>query len=224
MAAPQLRRLVGLLLVVRVLVVLVLLVCAHHERSGRGDRPQALVLDHDLAHHRCRRVLAARGGACAGDGLVALLAHRRRGRRSGRRAGRERVALERQLEPIAQDVVEHLRHHRLLPLGAVVLEGEHHRVVGCVRRLGGGEGRVGDRLEDAAHRDARHGRVLVVHDGLAVRPVEAVDLDAAAAHQEHAPVHVGRRGRVELVTRDVGVVGGGDEVVRERLRHVVADL
>jgi hypothetical protein len=61
----------------------------------------------------------------------------------------------------------------------------------------------------------------VIHNRLVHRPVPAVDLDAAAAREQHLAVHVGVGLAGPLVLAAVRVVARRDEVVRDRMAHVL---
>ena len=155
------------------------------------------------------------------------------GRLEGKRvgwAGEKGLAAARvvgwQLELIlAEDLEEVLGDDGLLLHAAVHLEREDDRV----RRALKAKGSDGTQHVDHAHRCDP--RVLVRDLGLAAlatlwvaRPVEAVELDAAAAHQQRAGVHVdGRRAR-ELPRREVGVVRRRDEVLVKRQAHVLGRI
>lgn len=81
----------------------------------------------------------------------------------------------------------------LLLLRAVVLERQNHREVGR------DESRVGNGLDDVAEEDVSAERHAVRDDGLLVfLAVPAVELDAAAAREEHAAVHFDARLAAEL--------------------------
>ncbi len=60
-------------------------------------------------------------------------------------------------------------------------------------------------------------------DRLALFAVPAVELDAAAASAQHALVGLHRGLAKDLLPGQVRVVRGGDEVVRQRLGHVLVD-
>eukprot|EP00965_Chrysotila_dentata_P158741 5243196-Pleurochrysis_carterae.AAC.2 len=70
--------------------------------------------------------------------------------------------------------------------GAVVLNRQHHRVVGGEgKACGGAAGRreraLADGLDHTPKRNSARGRVLVVHLRLSVRPTKDVNLDATKA-------------------------------------------
>eukprot|EP00965_Chrysotila_dentata_P120881 3997950-Pleurochrysis_carterae.AAC.1 len=54
-------------------------------------------------------------------------------------------------------------------------------------------------LQHVPDADGRGERVPVLDDRLAVGSVPAVELDASAAHEQHALVHLNRRLRLDLV-------------------------
>ena len=82
---------------------------------------------------------------------------------------------------------------------AVVFDGDDERIVG------GGKGELGHDRQHVAELDLGRERVAVVHDGVVVGAVPAVDLDAAAAVAQAADVRLDRRLRPELVAHQVPV-------------------
>jgi len=64
----------------------------------------------------------------------------------------------------------------------------------------------------------------MVDDGLALGPVPAVQLDAAAAQLQRSRVRLDGRLATQLVAEQVRVVRRVDVVVRQRLCHVLVDV
>ena len=69
--------------------------------------------------------------------------------------------------------------------------------------------------------DARDERATVRHGRLAICTIPEVDLEAAAAFEQHAVVHSHFAASRELVADDVGVVRRLDEVFGERQREIL---
>ena len=96
----------------------------------------------------------------------------------------------------------------------MVLNGQNHRV-GRVD-----EGTLLDCNENLSEADLAGESVPVVDDGAAVVSIPAVQLHTPTASEEDLPVELHRGLALELVAREVGVVTGGDVVVRQRAVHL----
>jgi len=102
----------------------------------------------------------------------------------------------------------------------VVLNGQNHWPAVLDER------RIVDDLEDVLEEDLGgpvNAVIAVVDDRFSVVAVPDVEFDAAAAALQHAPVLLHVAVAVHLEVVEVGVVRRADEVVRQRLRHVLVD-
>ena len=105
-------------------------------------------------------------------------------------------------------------HSGLLLQRAVVLYRKDHRI----RRSN--KGISIDRLDDGVEGDLCGESVSVVDHGKAVVTVPAVQLHAPAAGQQNLAVELDGRLSLQLVSREIRVVGGGYVVSRHRSTHI----
>mmetsp|Transcript_63762 Transcript_63762/g.178429 ORF Transcript_63762/g.178429 Transcript_63762/m.178429 type:complete len:633 (+) Transcript_63762:280-2178(+) len=177
-----------------------------------------LALRELLGRQRDAAVVHGDARAAAGAGLDEYSAARRPWRDGGHPVPIDAALLlvpRRREEPISQHLHEDFALLGQLRRGAVLLDGHNDGV------FASDEGVVGDRRDDVVEeRLGGHG-VAVLHDRLSVGAVPNVDLDRAAASSEHLDVAENGGAAAQLVPLEVGVMGGLDEVRRQRLGHVL---
>ena len=108
---------------------------------------------------------------------------------------------------------EDRRHLLLLGDRAVVLDGEDDR------EGGGDEGGLPDGDHHLPEADLGGERVPVVDDRQTIVSVPAVKFDTTTPGKENLTVEFDRGVALQLVPGQVGVVGGGDVVVGQRVSH-----
>ena len=96
----------------------------------------------------------------------------------------------------------------------MVLNGQDHRVGGV------DEGTLLDCNENLSEADLAGESVTVVDDGTPIVSIPAVQLHTATAREEDLPVELHGGLALQLVAGQVGVVTGGDVVVRQRAVHL----
>lgn len=122
-------------------------------------------------------------------------------------------------QQIAQNLLAMFSQSFLLLFRAVILERQDHRKFGRdERRVGDGLHHVLEQNVGAQRHAVRDYRLLVF------LAVPAVELDASTAGEEHTSVHLDARLAAELTSDQVGVVRRVDEVVTQRLVHVLVDV
>mmetsp|Transcript_42309 Transcript_42309/g.122348 ORF Transcript_42309/g.122348 Transcript_42309/m.122348 type:complete len:796 (-) Transcript_42309:705-3092(-) len=120
-------------------------------------------------------------------------------------------------QPVAQDLCQDVRLLGQLGRGAMLLDGDDHRV------LGGHEGMVRDGRDDILKEHLRGHGVPVLHDRLAAQPVPDIDLHRSATCTQDLDVAEDGGAAAELVSLEVRVVRCLDEVGRQRPGHVLED-